>query len=339
MRRLGIIFGSQIAIILSACSQEPDIPKQAGDAIFQDPKFSSPIVLHVLGQDDRNEYEQLKRAKPSGGLPRILMSNLGRGYEANEAAICHYLVENGLADLEKASNPDAPSVVKYFLFYRPELKPFVLGKSPNFNFNDDFDILCAVRSLKKITYQNQYEVNNPSLGKIKVLAITFGYTLDFKLPGLRMDMLEGKGEAFLNPQSGKWELASISLSDRGSNDVLRYLRQNYAEIPSPKNPVAGDGASSGNAQPSDAPFSKLILGSWVGEKFSTTYLPNGTYTMVSNVGGGGSAPGGTWEIAGSILTKSYPGKPNGVYTIIMISNDVLTLKADNGNIYSQKRKP
>jgi hypothetical protein len=85
-------------------------------------------------------------------------------------------------------------------------------------------------------------------------------------------------------------------------------------------------------------FAQIILGGWRGEKYVTTYRKDGTYSMTPITSDSGqSKPDGTWHLEGSTLTKTYPGKPNTVYTILSLTPEKLMIKDNEGTTYSQDR--
>jgi|GEM_PF-4376092 len=92
------------------------------------------------------------------------------------------------------------------------------------------------------------------------------------------------------------------------------------------------------APPDSRDFAQMILGGWRGEKYVTTYRKDGTYSMTPiSPDAGQPKPDGTWHLEGNTLTKTYPGKPSTVYTILSLTSEKLTIKDDEGITYSQDR--
>lgn len=106
--------------------------------------------------------------------------------------------------------------------------------------------------------------------------------------------------------------------------------------------AGAESAPGGTPTPTPAPggsdFAKAILGGWKGEKYVTTYCEDGTYSMSPLVPESGpTLPGGTWKIEGTTFTKTYADKPTTIYTILAITPDKLTIKDNEGNVYTQGR--
>jgi hypothetical protein len=79
----------------------------------------------------------------------------------------------------------------------------------------------AARKLTKITYSNKYKASLFGTA-VDVQAVTFQYKVEPMLEGFESPkrVYEGSAKAALNPDTGKWELINMDLSDPGSQDVL-----------------------------------------------------------------------------------------------------------------------
>ena len=210
-------------------------------AVLASPQFTAPIMLHLTG-DANQQAQQL--AALNGVDPR---NTQGAAYEKTDFWPCSIDKQQELDNLNPGVSPLPAEhgalvnalfnqriyrldtyVIQYpnasstaygtsNTFYCAVINDGVLPLSPDqaaLGVHRPLDVVLGHRMFKSWTYRNQYTTQIPGHGDVQVFAGTFGYAvrLDFPL-GVFTNDGTGLAKVFLNPDTGKWEIASLTLND------------------------------------------------------------------------------------------------------------------------------
>jgi hypothetical protein len=210
-------------ITLSGCNR---IPSEVYEVIFEKSAFTAPIGIDA-GQDDG--VDAVANAKSqridNGFLPRIILPY----YNNFDKSILSFLVQHGYSSVECVSMTNRLFTRDYcFVVHKPNITE--LGS-------------IAQRHLLSITYSNKY--NTTSFGTpLTIAALTFKYNLQShnkNFPAVAQTF-DGSGKAVLNPDTGRWQLEELSLSDRGTSIFVDYIHSHYLPYePEHRAPGAADG--------------------------------------------------------------------------------------------------
>lgn len=189
------------------------VTKGIASVIFDNRKFSGPIILTLCKDVDRAQVARYKQrlSAYSGGFPPLLLFDERCG----NAKITRFLASLGYVEYDPVVNSMRGDQMLAF-YYTDKFRRL---------WTEELTVKVADRRLKAITYTNSYRVNPLGLGERTAFAMTFTYTLEKSLPGLPdvRKTFTGKSLSILDPADGLWKLEEMNLEDNGDREYLSII--------------------------------------------------------------------------------------------------------------------
>jgi len=196
------------ATFLSGCGS---IPSDVHETIFAKSAFAQPIGIDPGPEDGAAAIADAKQHTTDNGLlSRVVITS----YLNADKTLLSFLVKHGYSTVECV-----PVTHRYGTDYYCYIA--------HINAREQLRRV-ATRKLTKITYSNKYK--SSILGtSVTVQAVTFQYRIDVFLKDFPppKETFEGSAQAVLNPNTGRWELMNINLSDNGGRYFLDYIHSQY----------------------------------------------------------------------------------------------------------------
>jgi hypothetical protein len=209
------------ATFLSGCGS---IPSDVHELIFAKSAFAQPIGIDPGPEDGAAAIANAKQHTTDNGLlSRIVMTS----YLNADKTLLSFLVKHGYSTVECVPVTHRYGTDNYCYIAHTNAREQLHR--------------VAARHLTKITYSNKYK--SSILGtSVTVQAVTFQYKIDVFLKDFPppKETFEGSAQAVLNPNTGKWELTEMKLSDSGDRYFLDFIHSQYK----PYTPALGSFAGS-----------------------------------------------------------------------------------------------
>jgi photosystem II stability/assembly factor-like uncharacterized protein len=207
------------AAALSGCK---NIPSQVHEVVFETSAFSAPIAVDPGREDGESAVESAKHNRVvTGILPPIILTE----YNNSDKQLLSFLVKNGYSRVECIPRVSAGN----FGGSHASTYCYIVHNAKVANLKH-----IAVRKLSAITYSNKY--NATILGTpVTVMALTFKYTIDVSdksFPPVDQ-VFEGGAKVVLNPDTGRWQLDQLSVTDKGSAIFADYIHTKYEPYTQP----------------------------------------------------------------------------------------------------------
>lgn len=192
------------------------LPGEVHKAVFESQQFTGPISIDP-GQGDTQELLNIAHARrvDTGLLSTIWTTS----YRNSDKRLLSYLVSHGFAKVE------CVTVVSRYQTTRP---CFVIHADTVSALKN-----AARRELVSIDYTNKYKAS-PMGMPVTFYALTFKYRIVGTIPQAPAvdGVLEGQAKAWLDPDTGKWRLDELNLSDKGSATLVEVIARQYAPFDS-----------------------------------------------------------------------------------------------------------
>jgi hypothetical protein len=202
-----------ISILLLLCSAACNIrlPEEISEVVFEKSRFAEPMAIYPGPEDGAKALEYARQNKTDRGLiSRIVLTNYGNA----DKKLLSFLTEHGYSTVE---------CVPLTNRFGTETYCYIVHKSAREKLSQ-----AAKRRLLDITYSNEYESSRFGM-PATIYAVTFKYKIDVLLkefPAI-YEIYEGEAQAALDPNTGKWKLTELSLSDNGMRHFMDYIHSNY----------------------------------------------------------------------------------------------------------------
>ena len=196
------------ATFLSGCGS---IPSDVHEVIFAKSAFAQPIAIDPGPEDGAAAIHYAKAHTTDHGiLSRVVITS----YLNADKILLSFLVQHGYSIVECVPVTHRYGTDNYCYIAHTNAREQLRR--------------VATRKLIKITYSNKYKSSLLDTS-VSVEAVTFQYRIDVFLKDLPppQETFEGSAQAVLNPNTGKWELMNINLSDNGGRYFLDYIHSQY----------------------------------------------------------------------------------------------------------------
>jgi len=210
------------------------------NAVLSAPQFSAPIMLRLGGDayqaeqqivalngvDPRTTYGAAYETddfSPCSTNRQQVLDNLNPGIDipADRVALTNALFARNIYHMDtytirypNASSPGYGTSNTYYCAVITESSIRQVAGQPSSALHQPMNIQFGQRVFQAWTYRNRYTTEVPGHGEVKVFAGTFTYAIREDIPlGWFGSFGTANAKAVLNPDTGKWEVVTLDLSD------------------------------------------------------------------------------------------------------------------------------
>ncbi len=219
-----------ISLFFLLCSSCSDLPQVELDNFFQSPDFINiyiPVIKENFPQNSVLDKYSQNIVRGFFDKEKLYRCNLDRQLSQGNDRFYAFLKKHGYMTLHEYPRPyerrHVPGVIfaKYveaFHKYSAEFEASLI------NNGRGLYRLIGRREFDKITYRKKYKKNISGV-ETTVISIIFQYSIKPTFPQIAKSkkVFEGKLNFLYDPNDGRWKLASKSLNDNGSSEIITLL--------------------------------------------------------------------------------------------------------------------